>query len=77
MVKMVYKSISGKTWQSSRKSNKKQWSNYMHLNLILPVVNPDNFTQPEKCPEKKSGGKHFTLRQEALKAIRDSKLLKN
>jgi transposase-like protein len=45
----------------------------MRLNLILPVVNPDNFTQPEKCPEKKCGGKHFKLLQEVKKAIRDSK----
>ena len=45
----------------------------MRLNLILPVVNPDQIEEPGKCPYKKCGGKHFKLRQEVKKAIRDSK----
>lgn len=45
----------------------------MRLNLILPVVNPDKITKPEKCPYQKCGGKHFKIRQEVKKAVRDSK----
>lgn len=45
----------------------------MRLNLILPVVNPDQIEEPEKCPYGKCGGKHFHLRQEVKKPIRDSK----
>jgi len=47
--------------------------NNMRLNLILPVVNPEQMTKPEKCPYKKCGGKHFKIRQEVKKAVRDSK----
>jgi transposase-like protein len=72
LVKKVYKSISGKTWQSSRKS-KAETHGYMRLNLILPVVNPEKITKPEKCPHQKCGGKHFKVHQEVKKAIRDSK----
>ena len=45
----------------------------MRLNLILPVVNPDQIKEPEKCPYGKCGGKHFHLRQGVKKSIRDSK----
>jgi len=44
----------------------------MRLNLILPVVNPDQITQPERCPYQKCKGKHFKIRQEVHKSIRDS-----
>jgi transposase-like protein len=47
--------------------------NTMRLNLILPVVNPDQITEPEKCAYKKCNGKHFKVRQKVKKAIRDSK----
>jgi transposase-like protein len=45
----------------------------MRLNLILPVVNPEKTLKPEKCRYKKCDGKHFKVRQEVKKAIRDSK----
>lgn len=44
----------------------------MRLKLILPVVNPEQMTKPEKCPHKKCGGKHFKVHQGVEKAIRDS-----
>jgi len=46
---------------------------HMRLKLILPGVNPAQITKPEKCPYKKCNGKHFKMRQEVQKAIRDSK----
>jgi hypothetical protein len=46
---------------------------HMHLKLILPGVNPAQITKPEKCPYKKCNGKHFKMRQEVQKAVRDSK----
>lgn len=45
----------------------------MRLKLILPVINPEQITKPEKCPHKKCSGKHFKVHQEVKKAIRDSK----
>lgn len=45
----------------------------MRLKMILPVVDPDKITKPEKCPYKKCNGKHFKIRQEVKKAVRDSK----
>lgn len=45
----------------------------MRLNLILPVVDPDQIAKPEICPYEKCGGKHFKMRQKVKKAIRDSK----
>jgi transposase-like protein len=45
----------------------------MRLNLILPVVDPDQIAKPEKCADKKCSGKHFKVRQEVTKAVRDSK----
>lgn len=45
----------------------------MRLNLILPVVDPDQIAEPGKCPYKKCGGKHYKLRQVVKKAVRDSK----
>jgi transposase-like protein len=47
--------------------------NPMRLNLILPVVDPEKITKPEKCPYENCNGKHFKTRQEVKKAIRDSK----
>jgi len=47
--------------------------NNMRLNLILPVVDPDQIAKPGKCPYKKCNGKHFKKRQEVKKAVRDSK----
>jgi transposase-like protein len=45
----------------------------MRLKLILPEVNPEQITKPEKCRYGKCGGKHFKVHQEVKKAIRDSK----
>ena len=45
----------------------------MRLNLILPVVEPDKFSEPEKCPNENCRSKHFKVRQTVKKAIRDSK----
>ncbi len=45
----------------------------MRLNLILPVVDPDQIAKPEICPYGKCRGKHFKVRQKVKKAIRDSK----
>jgi transposase-like protein len=43
----------------------------MRLKLILPVVEPGNYTKPEVCPSG-CGGKEFWLRQEVKKQVRDS-----
>jgi transposase-like protein len=45
----------------------------MRLNLILPVVDPEEFKAVEECPYPKCGGKHFKCHQEVAKAVRDSK----
>jgi transposase-like protein len=44
----------------------------MRLNLILPVVNPERIDKPKECPYQKCVGKHFKVRQEVKKAVRDS-----
>jgi transposase-like protein len=44
----------------------------MRLNLILPVVNPDQFANPETCPYLGCGGKYFKMHQTVNKALRDS-----
>jgi transposase-like protein len=44
----------------------------MHLKLILPVVNPDEFAQPKHCADPKCSGKHFVPFQEVKKHIRDT-----
>jgi transposase-like protein len=44
----------------------------MRLNLILPVVHPDQLATPDKCPYQACSGKHFKLHQCVNKAIRDS-----
>jgi transposase-like protein len=72
LVKKGYKSISGKTWQSTRKSKLETHAN-MRLKLILPVVKPEQIRKPEKCIDPKCGGKHFKVHQAVKKAIRDSK----
>jgi transposase-like protein len=43
----------------------------MRLHLILPVVQPTNYTQPKQCPHKGCSGKHFRRRQVVNKALRD------
>ena len=47
--------------------------NPMRLNLILPAVDPEKITKPDKCPYGRCNGKHFKVRQEVKKAVRDSK----
>ena len=44
----------------------------MRLNLILPVVDPEQIPHPEQCPRPHCGGKHFKLHQEVNKSVRDS-----
>jgi len=44
----------------------------MRLKLILPRVEPSVFEEPSACPYEKCGGKHFHLRQEVRKAVRDT-----
>jgi hypothetical protein len=43
----------------------------MRLKLILPVVNPMRYTQPERCERDGCGGKYLRQRQIVKKAIRD------
>jgi hypothetical protein len=47
--------------------------NTMRLNLILLAVNPDQIAEPQKRPYKKCNERHFKVRQEVKKALRDSK----
>lgn len=44
----------------------------MRLNLILPVVNPEQIANPDTCPYAGCGGKHFKRHQAVKKALRDS-----
>jgi len=44
----------------------------MRLNLILPVVNPEQIANPDTCPYSGCGGKHFKRHQAVKKALRDS-----
>jgi len=46
----------------------------MRLNLLLPSVEPDVYQEPKVCPYSGCGGKHFHLRQEVRKPIRDTVL---
>jgi len=44
----------------------------MRLKLLLPRVEPSEFEEPSVCPYEKCGGKHFHLRQEVGKPVRDT-----
>jgi transposase-like protein len=44
----------------------------MRLKLILPVVEPEIYPEPEKCPTPGCRGKHFLVMQEVKKNMRDS-----
>jgi transposase-like protein len=44
----------------------------MRLKLILPVVEPERFEEPQRCRDAKCGGKRFLAWQEVKKNVRDS-----
>ena len=44
----------------------------MRLSLILPVVEPEQYLEPERCANLKCLGKYFRLRQEVPKQMRDT-----
>jgi transposase-like protein len=44
----------------------------MRLKLILPVVEPETYPEPKKCPRPGCSGKHFLVFQEVKKNTRDS-----
>jgi len=44
----------------------------MRLKLLLPPVRPDVYEEPAVCPSKGCDGRHFHLRQESLKPLRDT-----
>jgi transposase-like protein len=44
----------------------------MRLRLILPVVDPGRYSEPEQCANPKCKGKHFRKRQEVVKKVRDT-----
>ncbi len=46
----------------------------MRLRLLLPPVRPDVYKEPASCPINGCGGKHFHMRQLALKPLRDTLL---
>jgi transposase-like protein len=73
LVKEVFNRVSGAISRSPRKQNqKKRWINYMRLNLILPVVEPEQICQPKRCANPKCQGKYFRLHQEVQKNVRDT-----
>lgn len=43
----------------------------MRLSLILPVVEPEQLLEPERCANPKCQGKYFQMRQEVAKNVRD------
>jgi transposase-like protein len=71
LVKMGYKSISGKICQIFPEIPTKRHMDHMRLNLILPVVDPENYKEPERCPRPGCRGKYLRPRQEVKKALRD------
>jgi hypothetical protein len=72
LVKLGFNSVSGAIRRSPRKQNLKQrWLDYMRLSLILPVVAPEQFLEPERCVHPKCKGKYFRMRQEVQKNVRD------
>lgn len=44
---------------------------HMRLKMILPIVDNDRFIEPQKCFTPGCQGKHFQVRQEVSKALRD------
>jgi transposase-like protein len=73
LVKLGFNSVSGAISRSPRKQNlKKRWLDYMRLSLILPVVEPEQFPEPERCAHPKCQGKYFRIRQEVAKNLRDT-----
>jgi transposase-like protein len=44
----------------------------MRLSLILPVVKPEQYLEPEQCVNPKCKGKYFRWRQEVPKNVRDT-----
>jgi len=44
----------------------------MRLSLILPVVEPEQILEPERCANPKCNGKYFRMRQEVAKNLRDT-----
>jgi len=44
---------------------------HMRLKLILPVVEPEKYNEPQQCANAGCQGKHFHMRQEVTKALRD------
>ena len=44
----------------------------MRLQLIGPVVDPGQWTEPQECAEPKCGGRRFLPWQEVKKNVRDS-----
>jgi transposase-like protein len=45
--------------------------NHMRLNLILPAVEPEKYTQPQGCTRKGCHGKYLRQRQVVRKELRD------
>ena len=72
LVKMGFNSVCRAIGESPCKQNLKQrWLDDMRLRLILPVVAPEQFLEPERCAYPKCKGKYFRMRQEAPKKVRD------
>lgn len=67
-----YKRQSGTTGQVAPEIQRKAFLDEMRLKLILPVVDPDRYEEPERCAEVKCQGKHFLPWQEVKKNVRDS-----
>ena len=44
----------------------------MRLHLILPRVEPNNFSEPTTCPGDDCEGRHFRLHQEVTKPVKDT-----
>jgi len=44
----------------------------MRLNLILPIVDPEQYTEPARCMDPKCKGERFVPWQEAKKNVRDT-----
>jgi hypothetical protein len=44
----------------------------MRLKLILPVVNPERYEEPQRCADGKCSGKRFLPWQVVRKNVRDS-----
>ena len=44
----------------------------MRLELRLPLVKPDEMSEPKVCPYAQCGGRHFRLHQVVAKPVRDT-----